>query len=720
MADTERVDAGEARRVRLTTGKHATVVIKRKAKNLIYEFEYGEQSHDDSATLKTMDGSYSKTVPFSSGKKIGSKVQLTFENIKLDQKYSLSVDPGASGEPFTVFSNEPIGKAQLSKKELLAPGRFLDKATEEPLAKHWVYVDVPGDDKVVVKNKIKTSNRAGVGGMFVPGRAYNFYVAEEAVPVENVEALKEADLQKETASAPHRSTCVFKLEVKKKENKAPKLTGIDVVDSIAIVDAKPPHLTWDPEQGKATREEAAFILHNQKLKLKVSLKEGSGNGEGTLVCEIKDKAGKIDKKAEAKIDKGQLGKPSSFTLETAENLTEIVSVHELKLKLSLDGEELAKDVPLRLYTGHKPPIKNTQYDSHIPHVSKVHVEMACRWANGASENIGEGPKSIAHQVDNQMRHYTHPQDWGGNPEYVSVYKPGDAVPINYKDLPPKWGSKFSNGRRKVSSLYYPPLEVKHDYEKYYPHYQGNFGWKLLDNPTHTGGRCNQQAGLICEILGILGIKASIYYLHRVGKGKKTNRPVRRYFNCYEGGQFWNFHGIVKTEMADGSFHMYDGSFSSPPNRKHGTEEWATGEKGPFIYKWEDYWKYEDFKMNDWFWGRLMPKVFQEFDKVFPEFGWKKQGAVWVATNDAHCQQYFKVAADQVTYDGTWWIKTGSGQTSVLAYVHDKGRSGKDPEGKDNPNAVKKLATKVGFSEDEAVGAVPKEDEPDTWEGIPAR
>ena len=281
-----------------------------------------------------------------------------------------------------------------------------------------------------------------------------------------------------------------------------------------------------------------------------------------------------------------------------------VAVHELELSFSLEVDGKATPInkspaPLRIYTIHKAPVKNSPLHSGIPHAGKVHLEHACRWADNASQNIGQGSKSIPHRVNNEMRHYVHPTEWTSPTQhYASAYAAGDPVPENYADLP----GSVRGGKRPVSSFYYPPLEVKKPYEPY-SHYERNFGWKVLDNKTHAGGRCNQQASLFCEILGTLGIKASVYYLQRVGYGQRTGRPMRQYFNCNAGGMFWNFHGIARVALDDGTFHMYDGSFSSPPTRKNGNEKWAIGEKGPFIYSWSPDWQYEDapelVPKNDW-------------------------------------------------------------------------------------------------------------------------
>lgn len=381
-----------------------------------------------------------------------------------------------------------------------------------------------------------------------------------------------------------------------------ELRQVDVMGGLPIPDASPPHLVWDPAAGKATRSEPALILHQTKLTLKVTMAGGKPGGAAKLSCELKG-AGVAHTLTQT-VDSSRFGGEWEALLETDAAFSAKIAVHELELRFSLevDGKKTpinAAPAPLRLYTIHKAPVKNTRYDAPLPHAGKVHLEHACRWADDASENVGQGPRSIPHRVNNEMRHYVHPSQWTApDQHYASVYAAGDPLPENYADLP----GSVSRGARSVSSFYYPPLEVSKPYEPY-SHYQNNFGWKVLDNKKHTGGRCNQQASLYCEIMGTLGVKAQVYYLQRVGYGKRTGRPARRFFNCYAGGQFWNFHGIAKVELDDGSFHMYDGSFSSPPNRKNGNEAWAVGEKGPFIYSWSPYWLYEDTNQqvpaDDW-------------------------------------------------------------------------------------------------------------------------
>lgn len=371
-----------------------------------------------------------------------------------------------------------------------------------------------------------------------------------------------------------------------------ELREVEVVGGLPVEDAAPPHLVWDHAAGAATRQAPALILHRTRLALLLRLHGGRPTGQVRLICALEGGGPALTLTKD--VDASLLGGEWEETLETPEPFSDAVAVHELRLRLAVEVDGVrtpinAAPAPLRLYTIHRAPVKNTRYDSSRPHVGVLHLEHACRWADGATDNTGQGPRSLPHRVNNEMRHYVHPRDWTAPDQYyASPHAPGDPPPENYADLP----GRVSGGRRPVSSLYYPPLEVTQPYEPY-SHYQNNFGWRLLDNPRHTGGRCNQQASLYCEILGVLGVRAQVYYLQRVGYGKRSGRPARQYFNCYEGGQFWNFHGIAKVRLDDGSYHLYDGSFSSPPNRKNGDEAWAIGERGPFIYSWSPYWLYED-------------------------------------------------------------------------------------------------------------------------------
>ncbi|HBP20878.1 MAG TPA: hypothetical protein DEA08_24200, partial [Planctomycetes bacterium] len=137
----------------------------------------------------------------------------------------------------------------------------------------------------------------------------------------------------------------------------------------------------------------------------------------------------------------------------------------------------------------------------------------------------------------------------------------------------------------------------------YDNYVNNFGWYVLENPRYPGGRCNQQASLIVDIMGTLGIRGEVYYIERVGVGKTTGRVMRRFYYSNISGALWNFHGQAKIYLADGSAWLYDGSGSSPPRRINGRVDELMAVPGRYVKFWEA-WVYDDGQrayapMSDW-------------------------------------------------------------------------------------------------------------------------
>jgi hypothetical protein len=357
------------------------------------------------------------------------------------------------------------------------------------------------------------------------------------------------------------------------------VTGITVLDTIAISDAQAPHFVRDGDESTTT---PAAIYQKTKLKLQVTLQADEDLAEAATV----ELAAGAAPGFAAEVELQGLSSGQQVTIESTDDLHQGVNVNALDLAWTVGGQD-AGSTALRVYTTHKAPIKNIGRDQRAPN-TVLHFEKACTWARGASQNIGNGSDSIAYQIDNQMRHYVHHQDLNGAEPFMTDYPEGADAPKNYDDLP----GSVRNGNRSVSPLYYPPLEPDEDYEQY-ENYRNNFGWWVLDNPDYTGGRCNQQAALVCGILGTVGIKAEILYLHRIARGKNTGRPIRHYFYAAGGGGPWNFHGVALADMEDGSQWIYDGSFSWPPNRKNGTREWAENEGGPFIQSFAT-WYYDDY------------------------------------------------------------------------------------------------------------------------------
>lgn len=373
------------------------------------------------------------------------------------------------------------------------------------------------------------------------------------------------------------------------------VSEINVLDTLPMADASGPHFRRD-DPGAAPVKTPAAVYANTPLRLEVTLKASADLAEEATLRLEGRADGEDHVVFSADVALRALASGERVTLATSEVLNEGVDVNPLEIEWTLGGvQPIIARTPLRVYTTYKAPIKNIDSDVNPPN-SLHHFEMACRWARGASKNVGRGRDSIGYQIDNQMRHYVHWKDIGDvAPPPVPDYPEGAEPPKNYDDLPGSWN--INAGQRGVSSLYYPPLEPTKDYQKY-THYRNNFGWWVLDNPDYTGGRCNQQAALVCGILGTVGIKARVLYLERTARGKRTGRPIRQYFYAAGGGGPWNFHGVCLADMEDGSQWIYDGSFSSPPRRKNGTREWAENEGGPFIQSFAD-WYYDD-----WFGGKV--------------------------------------------------------------------------------------------------------------------
>lgn len=361
-----------------------------------------------------------------------------------------------------------------------------------------------------------------------------------------------------------------------------KVVRVSVQTDIDISDAGESQFEQALDATAPTAQDPAAILKGQPLRARIfiaSKKAPSAPLNAVLTGSV---AGRQLFSQQVQLS----GTSKDFLVASTEPLNAKVAINALNIEWKLDAVA-AGSTAIRVYTIHARPVHNIAND-RTDTATKRHFENACRWANGASKNIGQGGDSIAYQIDNQMRHYVHWEELGNLTPAVPDYPKNAAVPNNYADL----SGYVSNGTRSISSLYYPPLEPDKDYEQY-THYRNNFGWTVLDNPTNVGGRCNQQASLVCAILGTVGIKGQVHYLERTGRGKRTGRPVRNYFFAQGGGGPWNFHGVARIDLDDGSQWIYDGSFSSPPNRKNGTKEWAENAGGPFVGSWAD-WYYEDF------------------------------------------------------------------------------------------------------------------------------
>ncbi len=377
-----------------------------------------------------------------------------------------------------------------------------------------------------------------------------------------------------------------------------EVVELTVLDTIALEDAPPPHFArkvGDPE-GQHQWEPAA-ILKDRPLRVRATFAAAEPvRRPANLRITASD--GELELAGDVSIQ----GQRATATLVSSDVLTDKVKVLPLDLtwtatsvgQLATDpeGEPVALNgTPLRVYTIYRAPVDNPMpryapsARQGLPLKTKLHLELACEWANGAGQNIGEGSDSIAHNIDNRYRNHVAWVDYGANQEWVPPvphYPEGTPPPANYADLE----GRVYQGKRSISYVYYPSADDPKPYANY-DFYRNNFGWWVLDNPTHTGGRCNQQAALICDILGTVGIRAQVYYIERVAVGRQTGRPLRRYYRSSRSTKSWNFHGQAEVFLEDGSRWLYDGTGSSPPNRINGrVDRLMAVPNGPYIAYWE--------------------------------------------------------------------------------------------------------------------------------------
>jgi hypothetical protein len=122
---------------------------------------------------------------------------------------------------------------------------------------------------------------------------------------------------------------------------------------------------------------------------------------------------------------------------------------------------------------------------------------------------------------------------------------------------------------------------------------------VLEDRDFPGGRCNQQASLLVDVLATLGAPSKVHTLERVGRGRSTGRPVRQYLQAPTSGP-WNFHAVTAVDVEGGQTWLYDHSFSPTPGaRTIGPRVELERTGGPFVTRWAE-WRYDDL-------GELVPR-----------------------------------------------------------------------------------------------------------------
>jgi DNA primase len=91
---------------------------------------------------------------------------------------------------------------------------------------------------------------------------------------------------------------------------------------------------------------------------------------------------------------------------------------------------------------------------------------------------------------------------------------------------------------------------------------------------------------------------------------------------------------------------------------------------------------------------VQPALFEKLDAAFPEFGWRRTSAGWVATNRAFTKERFGVRPDRVICHRPFgFLIHGSGAHTWCAYVH----GGTSPQGRAFREVVAALAARAGVA-----------------------
>ena len=91
-------------------------------------------SQDDRFTLKATDGSYEKTLTVKDDYLQGDAfLDLVFDNLKVNCRYTLEIDPGREGKPYTLFEDVPFMEL-VEYYSLLEPEDTLEDTEAEPVA----------------------------------------------------------------------------------------------------------------------------------------------------------------------------------------------------------------------------------------------------------------------------------------------------------------------------------------------------------------------------------------------------------------------------------------------------------------------------------------------------------------------------------------------------------------------------------------------------------
>src|SRR5436190_1821497 len=100
------------------------------------------------------------------------------------------------------------------------------------------------------------------------------------------------------------------------------------------------------------------------------------------------------------------------------------------------------------------------------------------------------------------------------------------------------------------------------------------------------------------------------------------------------------------------------------------------------------------RVTDFYTEIVLPALADRLDQAFPEFGWRRDGRGWVATNEEHTHARLGVRAERVVAHGPaprGFLVHGGEPMLWTAYVSD----GAVPHGEEFIRAVRDLAERAG-------------------------
>jgi len=156
------------------------------------------------------------------------------------------------------------------------------------------------------------------------------------------------------------------------------------------------------------------------------------------------------------------------------------------------------------------PLKKGEYDP-------FHIRKACQWAAGGWNLLMNDEGSIVKRLAEGIRLYQWPGDYDwlrGKP------KAQHARPLSAFEKAEEAGDPTKAGTDPTAK---------------------NWGFGVLDNPTHPGGRPNQWASAMAAALGALGVKTKILYLRPRGDGAINtieHDPITRGASCHDPKRDW--------------------------------------------------------------------------------------------------------------------------------------------------------------------------------------